>query len=151
MSTHNNDLDSIGKAAAAFGFRRALKWVTVCFGFLVASWFVLSTIGVVGTVATTGQRVINKTLDADNVINTYERFHDRWKAFESRKAQIRSYASIDGETAEERSRLRMEVQAMRQSCRDLAAVYNADSAKTNRSIFRGTEAPATLNMEDCNA
>lgn len=95
--------------------------------------------------------VVNQTLNASNAIGTYERFHDRWKGYDARLAQIETHkALVDRETDRaEITRLRIELAGMRQSCREVAAAYNADAAKTNRDIFRGREAPAELNMEAC--
>jgi hypothetical protein len=95
--------------------------------------------------------VVNRTLDADNVIRTYELFHDRYNGFESRKRQIaETQAILNGETDQrEKQRLRIDLGAQRQSCRDIAAAYNSDATKTNRSIFKGREAPEQLNMADC--
>ncbi len=95
--------------------------------------------------------VVERTLDPNNVIATYERFHDRWKGYEARLRQIaETERNINAETdPRERQRLRVDLGAQRQSCREIAAGYNADAAKTNRSIFQGREAPATLDMERC--
>ena len=95
--------------------------------------------------------VAERTLDADNVIATYERFHDRWKGFEARKAQVRETAALWAKETDpqERGRLGIEMRAQRQSCRDIAAGYNSDGAKTNRDIFKGKAAPAELNAAEC--
>lgn len=99
----------------------------------------------------TASGVINRTMDADNVLATYERFHDRWKGYLSRIEQIRETRGyLETETnAGEKARLRVDLAAQRQSCRDIASSYNADAVKTNRSIFQGRTAPATLDMEAC--
>lgn len=127
-------------------FGKAVKWGAIIIAFLVILTVIGRIFGLVGTVANTATGVVNRTLDPDNVLATYERFHDRWKAFEARKGQIASYQVVvdTGDTT-----ALIEQQAMRQSCRELAASYNADSAKTNRSIFKGRSAPSTLNLEEC--
>jgi hypothetical protein len=51
----------------------------------------------------------------------------------------------------EATRVLIELEAMRQSCRDIAARYNADAAKINRSIFMGNGVPPALDDTACNA
>lgn len=119
-------------------------WVTFFVGVSVALMITIVVVqffGAFTSVITAPSRVISRTLETDNIIGTYERFHDRWQAYNSRLAQITAHEVFVTEETDtsERSRLRMELAAMRQSCRDLAATYNADSIKTNRSIFKGRD------------
>jgi hypothetical protein len=95
--------------------------------------------------------VVNQTLDARNAIATYERFHDRWRNYEARLGQIGSHTALLAvETApDERRRLSIEIAAMRQSCRETAAGYNAEATMTNRAIFQGRTAPERLDMARC--
>lgn len=126
---------------------RAIKWGLIVISVLIVLFIFARVLGLAGTVVGSATGVVNQTLNPSNVITTYERFHDRWKNFEARKAQIASYQVVvdaeDGTTA------LIEQQAMRQSCRQLAADYNADAAKTNRVIFKGRDAPETLNAQEC--
>lgn len=127
------------------------KWVFVGFVGLVLIGGLAWGVRVLTMPIRSATGVAERTLDPDNVIATYERFHDRWKGFKARKAQVQETASLwRSETdAAERGRLGIEMRAQRQSCRDIAAGYNADAAKTNRDIFRGREAPATLDAVEC--
>ena len=95
--------------------------------------------------------VLERTLNPDNVIATYERFHDRAKGFNARLAQARETGRLRAAETDpqERSRLGIEERAQRQSCREIAAGYNADAAKSNREVFRGREAPPELDEREC--
>jgi hypothetical protein len=113
---------------------------------------ILHVLGVFGSVATAPGRVVSRTLDTDNIITKYEWFHDANGVYVSRVAQIKAKkrdmtdASND---AAEKYRLRTELGAMQQSCRDLANRYNANATKTNQSIFMGRDAPTALNPSAC--
>lgn len=105
----------------------------------------------VSSVTTAPGRVIQKTMDTNNIIQRYEYFHDAYGAFKSRVAQVRETKEIVASTSDqdEKSRLRIELSAQRQSCREIANQYNANSTKTNQAIFKGQEAPALLDAADC--
>lgn len=96
-------------------------------------------------------RVITKTFDADNMINNYEFFYDANNQVKARVGQIQGHKTIiaDNSDASEKPRLRIELGAMQQSCRDLVGKYNANAIKANRSIFKGTAAPDSLNPSIC--
>ena len=96
-------------------------------------------------------RIVSKTLDADNVIWNYEHFYNANANYTSRLSQVKQFKGLfDRETdSAERGRLRMEMAAMQQSCRDLANRYNADAAKLNRGLFRSKSLPETLEAGAC--
>jgi len=105
------------------------------------------------TVATAPGKVVQKTFQADNIITNYEWYYDTHAAYEARLGQITDHSSYL-EAEEDRieiQRLRIELTAMRQSCRDLATKYNANSQKVNKSIFKGGAVPETIEKEKCNA
>jgi hypothetical protein len=97
-------------------------------------------------------RIVSKTFDADNVITSYEYYRDAYGNFQARTAQVTQFkklmatADVD---QQEKNRLRIEVAAIQQSCRDLAQKYNANANKVNKSIFMGTSVPANLNAGEC--
>lgn len=123
---------------------KAFRWA-------VMGIFAVTALGVVGSAVSFGPALLRKTVNPDAAISNYEAFHDRWKAYEARLGQIKSYATIiEGATGAQKTMAQVEREAMRSSCRDIAARYNADSTKSNRSIFKGQTAPETLNMEACN-
>ena len=117
----------------------------------IVAFFALHLFGVFSSVATAPGRVINKTMETNNIISNYEWYHDTHAAYRARLAQVQQFKTIfNTETdAKEKSRLRIELAAMQQSCRDLVTKYNANSTKTNRVIFRGKEAPESLPENSC--
>lgn len=111
-----------------------------------------SFLGVFSSVATAPGRVIQKTLQTDNIIQNYEWFFDVNASYIARHDQVMQFKQIlseEEDTAEKR-RLRMELAAMQQVCRKLATRYNANSEKMNTGIFKGWQLPTTLNMQSCN-
>lgn len=95
--------------------------------------------------------VVDKTMNSDNVINSYEWFFDTNAQWEARRNQVVAHAALAKQEADqkERSRLNIELAAMRQSCRDMATKYNANSAKANKSLFKSRGLPETINIQDC--
>lgn len=110
-----------------------------------------SVINTINSAATAPGRVAQKTLQTDNIIFNYERFFDINAKFVARVAQIKDQRSFyEAETdPAEKTRLRMELSAMKQSCRDLVTEYNADSQKMNRNLFKDKDLPFELNISDC--
>lgn len=101
--------------------------------------------------STAPARVVSKTLETDNILANYELFHDESQQFLARVNQItehRSFLTTETDPAE-RTRLRMEMAAQQQSCRELAADYNANSRKQNRNLFKDRGLPAELNPAQC--
>lgn len=127
------------------------KYVAIGVAALIAIPVGLNAIGVFNTVATAPGRVINKTLQTDNIIFNYERFFDVNANYTARVAQIDEYKPVlAGETdPAEKARLRTELSAMKQSCRELANGYNADAQKLNRSLFRDSKLPEQLDVTAC--
>ena len=107
---------------------------------------VLST---VSTVATAPSRVINKTLETDNIIYNYEWFFNTNAQYNARVAQISEYKTFTDTDPAERALLRTELSAVKQSCRELANNYNANAMKLNRAFFRSKNLPETLDVEIC--
>lgn len=128
-----------------------MKMALIGMGAAVAVGVAVPMISMVTSPFRTASGVIERTMNPDNVLRTYELFHDRWTGFEARIRQIQeTQGHLINETNQaERSRLRVDMSAQRQSCREIAAAYNADATKTNRSIFQGREAPASLDMGRC--
>lgn len=96
-------------------------------------------------------RVVSKTLETSNILTNYELFHDTSKQFDARVAQIAEHRDFlaTEQDPDERSRLRMELAAQQQSCRELAADYNANSLKLNRQLFKDRGLPPTLDAAAC--
>lgn len=133
-------------------FQREYFWTLPRATFaLFAGLALVGGVGFIFNLASQPARVVAKTFDADNMIQNYEFFHDANNAVKARVGQIASHKSIiaDNTDASEKPRLRIELAAMQQSCRDLVGRYNSNATKTNRSIFMGREAPAALNQSIC--
>ena len=141
---HNDDPTSTD-------FKSVMKWglFIITAGFLLFG--ALHVFGVIGKAASAPGRVINKTLGTDNIITSYEWFYDTNAQFDSRRSQVKAHAGlVAAETdAKERQRLNVELAAMRQSCRDLATKYNANSEKANKAIFKSNGLPDTLQLNTC--
>lgn len=103
------------------------------------------------TVASAPGRVINKTLSTNNIIFNYEKFFDVNASFTSRSAQVKQYKNFLASESDpsEKIRLRTEMAAMQQSCRELATKYNFDSQKMNQNLFKDKDLPYTLNTSEC--
>lgn len=115
----------------------------VIFGGIGITGFVLNLISQPG-------RIISKTFDADNIINNYEWFHDAHGNYRAKVNQIKQHKKYHESepSGGEKARLRIELAAMQQSCRELTNRYNANADKANRSIFmRGV--PEKLNAGEC--
>lgn len=143
MSTYHKDFREVERDA----------WWTVSrifFGLVVLS-IVVSSIGWGISLLAQPGRIVSKTFDADNVIANYEWFHDANGNFLAKTAQVHQFKTLfDGEKEPgERSRLRIEMAAVQQSCRDLARRYNSNATKVNRAIFKGASAPEALNAGEC--
>lgn len=108
-------------------------------------------------------RVIDKTMDADNVIYNYEWFKQRHEDIEAVDSKIRgadvsvaAFAESAGprtewhrEDREEHARLSSVALGLKQQRADLAAEYNARSRMTNRAIFKAgdVELPESIPVE----
>lgn len=134
-------------------FMSTMKWgaFALAAGFLLFG--ALHVLGVIGTAATAPGRVVSKTLGTDNIISSYEWFYDTNAQFDSRRGQVKAHAELAKveQDPKERARLNIELGAMRQSCRDMATKYNANSEKANKAIFKSRGLPETLSLNDCEA
>lgn len=104
-----------------------------------------------GAVVSAPSRVINRTLTTSNILTNYEMFHDEDQQFIARVNQIGEHrGDLKTETdPAERTRLRMEMEAQQQSCRELAADYNSNSLKLNRALFKDRGLPSALDASTC--
>ncbi len=94
--------------------------------------------------------VAEKTFDADNIIDNYEWYFDAYSEIQAKSPQIAQHQKyLEAETdRKERINLRIELTAMQNSCRELAAKYNANSKKANRSIFKDHDLPHQLSATE---
>ena len=126
------------------------KWA-LGIGVVVVGLSVISAgVGLLSLPFVQGTRIVEKTLNADNVIYNYEWFHDYQAAINARVEQIVSNKKdLEGAAPTDLSKMRIELQAMRQSCRTMVEQYNANATKTNRSIFMGTTVPPSFDPTIC--
>jgi len=96
--------------------------------------------------------IVDRTLDADNVIYNYEWFKLRWEKIEARRREVRitqqTYDDFvesagprenwDFRDKDEDARLRSVVLGNKISLEEMIAEYNARSKMMNRQIFKGT-------------
>jgi hypothetical protein len=103
------------------------------------------------SVASAPARVLTRTMDTDNIIDSYEDFRDTFQAFNARVAQIENFKTQKPVDADDRAQLRTELAGQEQSCRELVARYNSNSSKANHKFFKlgGGELPDRLEMEAC--
>lgn len=96
-------------------------------------------------------RVLQKTLDADNIIANYEWYFDANAQVSARVSQIAGHRSILAEATgdSEKNRLRIELAAIQQSCRDLTQRYNNNAMKLNDGLFRDWRLPKALDPSAC--
>lgn len=105
------------------------------------------------SVATAPSRVINKTLETNNILSNYEYYKDASQAYAAKLPQIKQrlgYLAAETDPAE-KVRLRTEANAIQQSCRELAAQYNSNASKLNRNLFRDPATPPELSIAACEA
>lgn len=131
---------------------KLVKWAIIIMVVITGLGLVGSILGVFSTVVTAPGRVITKTLETDNIIQSYEWFYDVDAAYKARYGQVIQYKSMlkDEADKDEKYRIRTELAAMQQTCRELATKYNANSEKMNKSIFKGWELPEVLSQSNCN-
>lgn len=101
------------------------------------------------TLVTLPMGIIGKVATPDNVLTNYSRFHDLHGVHKMRIAQIKDYRTITPLDAADASRIRIEIAAMQQTCREAATRYNADAAKVHVGIFKGQSLPETLSVAAC--
>ena len=107
-------------------------------------------LGFFGNAFNQGRRIIDKTIDADNVIANYEWFKQRHESIQAIDGKIvDSQEAVDAFKAElgprkdwhredriEHDRLNTVLLGLKQQREDMAAEYNARSRMVNRSIFK---------------
>lgn len=99
--------------------------------------------------------IIEKTLDADNVIYNYEWFHQAYQDIQATdkkignlemtimqfKTDMGTRTNWDFSDKEEYARLNSVLMGLKNYRQDLVAKYNARSRMVNRKIFKGKMAP----------
>jgi hypothetical protein len=102
-----------------------------------------------------GGRIVEKTMDADNVLYNYEWFKQQWRSIQAidRKIVVQREAAgrfteVAGPRSDwtredkiEHARLDSIVVGLKQQRADMVATYNARASMANRSIFMGGDCP----------
>lgn len=95
--------------------------------------------------------LVSKATDTTKMLQNYEWFYEASNNFKARSAQVVTFKGLMlAETDKaERSRLRIDLAAMQQSCRELAAKYEAQSGKIHVGYLKSKSLPESLNAKEC--
>ena len=95
--------------------------------------------------------LVAKATDTTKMLQNYEWFYEAANQYSARVGQIKSFKDIlEQETDKaERARLRVDLAGMQQSCRDLAAKYEAQSGKIHVGYLKSNSLPESLNAKEC--
>lgn len=95
--------------------------------------------------------LVSKATDTTRMLQNYEWFYEAANNFTTRTAQVRTIREILAQETDpgEKQRLRVDLGAVQQSCRELAAKYEAQSGKLHVGYLKSRDLPETLNQKDC--
>lgn len=112
---------------------------------------IAAAIWLVNAPATKAISLVDKATNTDKMLANYEWFQESATAFDARVRQIRAHEKlIVAETDRaEMARLRIELSAMQQTCRDLAARYSAKTNEIHVGYLKGRNLPEHLSSEQC--
>jgi hypothetical protein len=93
----------------------------------------------------------SKATDTTAMLRNYEWFHEAASNYVARTAQVRSFKTLLAQEPDkgEQSRLRVDLAAVQQSCRDLAAKYEAQTGKIHVGYLKSKSLPESLNQKEC--
>lgn len=116
---------------------------------------VLTYIGTAGFLVTAPARVITKTFETDNIINSYAQFKILNNEIIARVAQIsEKKVQLSDEQKDTRTpqneiaQTRTDLGVSRQSCRQMVADYNTSAQRMDKNIFR-VDAPPSQDTQQC--
>jgi hypothetical protein len=141
---------SADKGPISFGVRIILIVITLAVVIGVARFILMP--------VTQAAKVVEKTLDADNVIYNYEYFKQAYqdigaidKKIVTAQAAINEFSESagsrekwDSRDKEESARLKTNLTGLQNVRNDMVATYNARAMMVNRSIFMGKDVPASV-------
>lgn len=95
--------------------------------------------------------LVDAATDTNKMLANYEWFHEASAAYDSKLAQIANQHSFikSQDDKAEAGRLRVEMGAMQQSCRDLVAKYKAKTGEVHVGFLKSKSLPETLSPEGC--
>lgn len=138
---------------------RPLRWAFAAAGAFLAIVVIVWLVGWLTQPLRTSAGVRERVANPDNVLYQYEHFHDLCAGVRAadqkitvKQDEIAAYDKRhpDGDdsdrfqAAPKRDRLDTELSGLKQHRTDLAEQYNADSAKANRSLFKGWSLPERI-------
>lgn len=114
--------------------------------FVMAACAVLVVLSMVNTFLGAATGVTQRTLNPDNILAQYEKFHDRCAAIKRYETSLDTQKMLL-ETAEgsEAERIRANIGGLTAQRAGAIAQYNADATKSNVGIFQGRTLPQRLN------
>lgn len=129
------------------------------FAAVMVGFTLLSVLGVPLNFINQGTRVINKTIDADNVIYNYEFFKQQCEDIKAQEDKIHTAqlsveafehsagarSEWDYEDKTEHSRLTTNLVGLKNVREEMIAKYNARAQMMNRRIYQTTECDTQLN------
>ena len=138
--------------------RTATRFVFVVIGIALLAGAAIGVTNFLLTPARTVSGIVNRTLDADNVIYNYEWFHRQYGDYQALgqklESALASKAEFDSavgprsewtfEDKQESARLSSIVLGLQNQRASLVQDYNAHARMSNRSIFMGTTLPDSL-------
>ena len=95
--------------------------------------------------------LVSKATDTTKMLQNYEWFYEAANNFNARSKQVVQYKTMLAEETDkaEKSRLRVDLAAVQQSCRELAAKYEAQSGKIHVGYLKSNSLPESLNTKEC--
>lgn len=101
--------------------------------------------------ATKAVSLANKATDTTKMLANYEWFHDTSKTFNARVSAIQAHKGLIAEEKdpEELRRLRVEVNGMKQMCREMSANYASKTAQLHVGYLKSNDLPETLDAQQC--
>lgn len=132
MTRFEDRLDAFDRRPRRTMFGWALSLILIAAGVSIVGGVVFG----VSNIFTQTGRVVAKTVDADNVIFTYEFFRQQYQDVVAIDGKITEMAAGAAEaTGDEKVRLNSIVLGLKTKRAQMVADYNAKASMANRSIF----------------
>lgn len=112
--------------------------------------------------ADTTKKVVDKTLDTDNVVFNYEQFHDLYNGAQQQvqniknvEKQIEELKDLYGEDAtkwpedvrKDYAHMKETIEGLQMQYNNLVSQYNSNSEKLNRKLFKDKNLPYELPLD----
>lgn len=95
--------------------------------------------------------LVSKATDTTKMLQNYEWFYEASNNFVARSAQVATFKTMLLEETDkgEKARLRVDLAGVQQSCRELAAKYEAQTGKIHVGYLKSKSLPESLNAKEC--